>query len=106
MASSCRNAITAGRAAPERGGSWADFMGCASITSAWRYRDRAIYSRACRRAPRTCIELRPIASRTKRINRLAFACSAGSFGVVLRGKKEASFVEHHGLWNDEQFEAA
>src|SRR5246127_5379173 len=57
-ASSCRNAITADRAAPERVRSWADFTGCAFIISAWRCRDRAISSRACRRRPQACIERR------------------------------------------------
>src|SRR5262245_22558099 len=55
-ASSCRNAITADRAAPERVRSWAAFTGCAFIISAWRCRDRAISSRACRRRPQACIE--------------------------------------------------
>ena len=56
-ASSCRNAITAVPAAPAPARSWAACTGCASITSGWRCRDRAICSRACRQRPRVCIEI-------------------------------------------------
>ena len=39
-----------------RARSWAGFTACASITSAWRCRDRATCSRACRRRRRACID--------------------------------------------------
>ena len=58
MASSCRNAITAGPAAPAPARSSAASTACASITSGWRCRVRPICSRACRRRPRRCIDRR------------------------------------------------
>ena len=49
----------AARAGPEQGRSWAGFMACAFITSAWPCRDQAISSLPCRRAPQACTEFPP-----------------------------------------------
>src|SRR5436190_12947035 len=107
MGSWCRNAITAGRAGPERGRSWAAFLACVFTISASPCRDRASCLRAFRPRRQAYIELRPRRARTARLNGLTLAGSAWGGSVSSSEERKArSFVERHGLWNDEQFEAA